>query len=107
MIKGGATSGMKKESDALGSTAANKSQAPTMPSVSKVLPILEPPSDQRRVVEKIVEFILKNGREFEAILAEQNCKQGRFLFLLPSNQYHPYYLKVLQDAQEVCICRTL
>lgn len=107
MVKGGATSGMKKESDALGSAAANKSQAPTMPSVSKVeLPILEPPSDQRRVVEKIVEFILKNGREFEAILAEQNCKQGRFLFLLPSNQYHPYYLKVLQDAQEVCICRT-
>ncbi|XP_062017773.1 uncharacterized protein LOC133734155 isoform X1 [Rosa rugosa] len=102
-VKGGATSGMKKESDASGSlsTAANKSQAPAVPSASKVeLPILEPPSDQSRVVEKIVEFILKNGREFEAILAEQNCKQGRFLFLLPSNQYHPYYLKVLQDAQE-------
>lgn len=106
-VKGGATSGMKKESVASGSlsTAASKSQAPAMPSASNLeLPILEPPSDQRRVVEKIVEFILKNGREFEAILAEQNCKQGRFLFLLPSNQYHPYYLKVLQDAQEVRIC---
>nr|XP_011461057.1 PREDICTED: splicing factor, suppressor of white-apricot homolog isoform X2 [Fragaria vesca subsp. vesca] len=102
-VKGGATSGMKKESVASGSlsTAASKSQAPAMPSALNLeLPVLEPPSDQRRVVEKIVEFILKNGREFEAILAEQNCKQGRFLFLLPSNQYHPYYLKVLQDAQE-------
>ncbi|KAM1228106.1 hypothetical protein ACFX2J_007238 [Malus domestica] len=102
-VKGGAISGMKKEDGATGSlsTAANDSQAPAMPSTSKVeLPILEPPADQKRVVDKIVEFILKNGREFEAILIEQNCKQGRFLFLQPSNQYHPYYLKVLQKAQE-------
>ncbi|XP_050368424.1 uncharacterized protein LOC126786608 isoform X2 [Argentina anserina] len=102
-VRGGATSGMKKESDTLGSVsgATNKSQTPGIPGASKVeLPVLEPPSDQKRVVEKIVEFILKNGRQFEAILAEQNCKQGRFLFLLPSNQYHAYYLKVLQDAQE-------
>lgn len=107
-VKVGAISGMKKEDGATGSlpTAANDSQAPAMPSTSKVeLPILEPPADQKRVVDKIVEFILKNGREFEAILIEQNCKQGRFLFLQPSNHYHPYYLKVLQKAQEVRIYR--
>lgn len=90
---------LKKEGD----IAVNKSQAPAvLPSTSKIeLPIIEPPSDLKRVVEKIVEFIVKNGREFEAVLAEQDQKFGRFPFLLPSNQYHPYYLKVLQKTQEV------
>ncbi|KAK2978677.1 hypothetical protein RJ640_013870, partial [Escallonia rubra] len=50
---------------------------------------------------KQVEFILKNGKQFEAVLAEQDSAHGRFSFLLPSNQYHPYYLKALQNAQKV------
>ncbi|KAK2991705.1 hypothetical protein RJ640_019497 [Escallonia rubra] len=42
-----------------------------------------------------------NGKQFEAVLAEQDSAHERFPFLLPSNQYHPYYLKALQNAQEV------
>ncbi|KAF3453420.1 hypothetical protein FNV43_RR03860 [Rhamnella rubrinervis] len=97
-VKGGTTTVIRKEGD----VAANKSQASAvLPSTSKIeLPIVEPPSDLKRVVEKIVEFILKNGREFEAVLAEQDRKFGRFPFLLPSNQYHTYYLKVLKETQE-------
>ncbi|CAN1147129.1 Splicing factor 3A subunit 1 [Linum perenne] len=64
------------------------------------IPILQPPSDMKRVVEKIVEFILRNGREFEAVLVQQDANYKRFPFLLPSNQYHSYYLKTLQNAQE-------
>jgi hypothetical protein len=100
----GTTSGIKKESDALSalSIAGDKSQA-SLPSMSKVEPpIVEPSSDLKRVVDKIVEFILRNGKEFEAVLLEQDKKHGRFPFLLPSNQYHPYYSKVLKEAQEVC-----
>lgn len=100
----GTTSGIKKEGDALSalSTAGDKSQA-SLPSMSKVEPpIVEPSSDLKRVVDKIVEFILRNGKDFEAVLVEQDKKHGRFPFLLPSNQYHPYYLKVLKEAQEVC-----
>lgn len=98
-VKGGTTTVIKKEKV----VAANKSQASAvLPSTSKIeLPIVEPPSDLKRVIEKIIEFILKNGREFEAVLAEQDRKFGRFLFLLPSNQYHPYYLKVLEETREV------
>ncbi|KAL5568139.1 hypothetical protein UlMin_024714 [Ulmus minor] len=66
---------------------------------------MELPSDVKRVVEKIVEFILRYGKEFEVVLAEQDRQFGRFLFLLPSNQYHPYYLKVLQKIQEVNIIK--
>ena len=108
-VKSGTTSGLKRDGDALGSigTATNRPQA-AVPSMAKVeVPILEPPSDLKRVVDKIVEFILRNGNEFEAVLAEQDRQIGRFPFLLPSNQYHPYYLKVLQKTQEVSPAKPL
>lgn len=62
--------------------------------------IVEPPSDMKRTVEKIVDFIVKNGKQFETTLIEQDRKHGRFPFLLQSNLYHPYYSAVLQKAQE-------
>ncbi|RLN23779.1 hypothetical protein C2845_PM07G19830 [Panicum miliaceum] len=62
--------------------------------------ILEPPSFMKRTMEKIVEFILTNGKEFEAKLIEQDRTTGRFPFLLSSNPYHSYYLKFLQETQE-------
>ncbi|XP_062077634.1 uncharacterized protein LOC133782368 isoform X2 [Humulus lupulus] len=102
-VKSGTTSVLKKDGDGLRSisTATSKSQASAGPSMSKVeVPILEPPSDLKRTVDKIVEFILKNGRKFEGILAEQDRPYKRFEFLLPTNLYHPYYLKVLQKTQE-------
>ncbi|KAE8723539.1 65-kDa microtubule-associated protein 1-like [Hibiscus syriacus] len=97
-VKAGTTTVMKKESDP---SAAEKSRASSFPPTSKVeLPVVEPPSDLKRVVDKIVEFILRNGRQFEAVLVEQDVKHGRFPFLLPSNLYHPYYLEALQNAKK-------
>ncbi|XP_038685405.1 protein suppressor of white apricot isoform X2 [Tripterygium wilfordii] len=100
-VKSGSTSGMKKEGDAVGLhlSAADNIQGSGSP-LKVDVHILEPPSEMKRVVDKIVEFIMKNGREFEAILVQQDIEHGRFPFLLPSNQYHPYYLKVLQKSQE-------
>ncbi|TYH74923.1 hypothetical protein ES332_D05G437700v1 [Gossypium tomentosum] len=97
-VKPGPMTGLKKESDA---SAAEKSRASSLPPISKVeIPVVEPPSDLKRVVDKIVEFILRNGRQFEAVLVEQDVKHGRFPFLLPSNLYHPYYLEALQKAEK-------
>uniref|UniRef100_A0ACD5VU18 Uncharacterized protein n=1 Tax=Avena sativa TaxID=4498 RepID=A0ACD5VU18_AVESA len=62
--------------------------------------ILEPPSFMKGTVEKIVEFIIRNGKEFEEKLIAQDRMTGRFAFLLPNNPYHSYYLKVLQETQE-------
>ncbi|XP_027331117.1 splicing factor, suppressor of white-apricot homolog isoform X2 [Abrus precatorius] len=82
------------------SNAENKSQT-SVPSIAKIeLPVVEPPSDLKRAIEKIVEFIVKNGKQFEAVLAEQDRAHGRFPFLLPSNRYHTYYLKALQTAEK-------
>lgn len=99
----GTRSGVRKEADALGSlcTAGDKSQASLLSTPKVEQPIVEPPSDLKRVVDKIVEFILKNGKQFEAVLVEQDQKHGRFPFLLSSNQYHPYYLKALEKAKEL------
>ncbi|XP_047947431.1 transcription initiation factor TFIID subunit 1 isoform X2 [Salvia hispanica] len=63
-------------------------------------PIVEPPPELKRMVDKLVEFITRNGRQFEATLLEQDSKLERFPFLLSSNQYHSYYLKALEAAQE-------
>ncbi|KAJ4981730.1 hypothetical protein NE237_032567 [Protea cynaroides] len=98
-----ATSSRKREGDARGlfGVSVEEPWVSTLPSTSRVEPlILEPPSHLKRMVDKIVEFILKKGKEFEALVIEQDSKNGRFPFLLPSNQYHPYYLKVLQKSQE-------
>lgn len=102
-VKAGAECATKKGVETLYSTAAMKSSS--LPSSKKAeQPILEPPSDVKRLVNKIVEFIVKNGEAFESVLIEQDKNHGRFPFLLPSNQYYHYYLKVLQKAQQVCYC---
>uniref|UniRef100_A0A2P2JW84 Uncharacterized protein MANES_03G133700 n=2 Tax=Rhizophora mucronata TaxID=61149 RepID=A0A2P2JW84_RHIMU len=102
-VKPGSMSGSKKEGDSSGSISSIVDKLPglAMPVPSDVeTSILEPPSDLKRVVDKIVEFILRNGKEFEAVLVQQDVKHGRFPFLLPSNQYYPYYQRVLLKAQE-------
>ncbi|CAI0436361.1 unnamed protein product [Linum tenue] len=102
-VKAGTIHGLKKEGSSSGCVPSTVDQVQNSSS-SKLckpeLPIVEPPSDMKRVVDKIVEFILRNGKEFEAVLVQQDAKHGRFPFLSPSNQYHLYYLKALQKAQE-------
>ncbi|KAL9160035.1 hypothetical protein ABFS82_08G174000 [Erythranthe guttata] len=90
--------GVKKEDNSgLFSTAAEKSIGTT----SKIEPlIIEPPPELMRLIDKVIEFITRNGKQFEATLIEQDTEHTRFPFLRPSNLYHPYYLNVLQKAQE-------
>ncbi|KAL3035898.1 hypothetical protein AAZX31_02G275900 [Glycine max] len=99
-VKTATTAGAKGDGLDSVSNAQNKLQTSVRSTAKIELPVVEPPSDLKRTIEKIVEFILKNGKQFEAVLAEQDRPHGRFPFLLPSNQYHTYYLKVLQTAEE-------
>ncbi|CAN1789676.1 Protein suppressor of white apricot [Linum perenne] len=103
-MKAGTIPGLKKDggSSVPVSSMDEKVQSSGSSDPYKIeIPILQPPSHMKRVVDKIVEFILRNGREFEAVLVQQDANYKRFPFLLPSNQYHSYYLKTLQNAQEV------
>ncbi|XP_065862423.1 uncharacterized protein [Euphorbia lathyris] len=102
-VKSVSTAGEKKDGDSMDTifSTVDKLQPSVYSKASKVeQSILEPPTDMKRVVDKIVEFILRNGKEFEAVLVQQDTKHGRFPFLLPSNQFHAYYLSILQKAQE-------
>ncbi|XP_010666197.1 uncharacterized protein LOC104883379 isoform X2 [Beta vulgaris subsp. vulgaris] len=94
---------VKKNADILGLTGriTDNTKASSLFPVSKVETlVVDPPLEVKRLVDRIVEIILKNGKDFEAVLIEQDKKQDRFPFLLPSNKYHPYYLKALKKAQE-------
>ncbi|GJV66747.1 splicing factor, suppressor of white-apricot [Tanacetum coccineum] len=96
------TSSLRKD-DFSGSVSAvpDKLRASSLPPIPKNEHILvDPSSDMKLLVDKIVEFIIKNGRQFETVLMEQDRAHGRLPFLIPSNIFHPYYLKVLQKAQE-------
>ncbi|KAL1216905.1 hypothetical protein V5N11_011081 [Cardamine amara subsp. amara] len=66
--------------------------------------IVEPTDEMKRVIDKIVDFIQKNGKELEATLAAQDVKFGMFPFLRPASLYHAYYRKVLQEAEELKSC---
>ncbi|KAI3941468.1 hypothetical protein MKW98_022475 [Papaver atlanticum] len=89
--------GKKMDGGAPGSSSTTLEK----PVTAKIKPVIvDPPSDMKRTMDKLIEFIVKNGKEFEAVLIEQDAKNGRFPFLLPSNLYHPYYLNILQEAQE-------
>ncbi|KAF3620401.1 putative splicing factor, suppressor of white-apricot -like protein isoform X2 [Capsicum annuum] len=100
--KSGSRRSTRKEdnSSSLAASKKTKLDISGLGAMTKPGPLVEPPSELKKLIDKIVEFILKNGKQFESTLMEQDSKHGRFPFLLPSNQYHPYYLKVLQRAQE-------
>ncbi|PHU04126.1 hypothetical protein BC332_24948 [Capsicum chinense] len=100
--KSGSRRSTRKEDNSSSSAASKKTKVDIsgLGAMTKTGPLVEPPSELKKLIDKIVEFILKNGKQFESTLMEQDSKHGRFPFLLPSNQYHPYYLKVLQRAQE-------
>ncbi|KAK4751595.1 hypothetical protein SAY87_005077 [Trapa incisa] len=103
MVNAGSESALRRDGEtSLPCVSADKKKSSAFPtSLTAEKSILEPPSEMKRLVDKIVEFILKNGRQFETILFEQDKGHGRFPFLQPSNQYHLYYLKALEKAGQL------
>ncbi|XP_018471195.2 uncharacterized protein LOC108842702 isoform X2 [Raphanus sativus] len=85
--------------------ASEKLKSSTMLAQPKIeQQIVEPPIEMKRAIDKIVDFIQKNGKELEATLAAQDVKYGMFPFLRPASLYHAYYRKVLQEAEELRSC---
>ncbi|KFK27111.1 hypothetical protein AALP_AA8G335800 [Arabis alpina] len=81
---------------------SDKLQSSAMPAQPKLEPqIVEPPIEMKKAIDKIVDFIQKNGKELEPTLAAQDVKYGMFPFLHPASLYHAYYRKVLQEAEEL------
>ncbi|KAK5851858.1 hypothetical protein PBY51_023376 [Eleginops maclovinus] len=51
--------------------------------------IIPPPPDTQPVIDKLAEYVARNGVKFEASVRAKN--DPRFDFLQPWNQYNPYY----------------
>ncbi|CAA0828605.1 SWAP (Suppressor-of-White-APricot)/surp domain-containing protein [Striga hermonthica] len=98
--KSGTANGMGEKS-CLSTTDVDKARNLTMAKTSKIKPlVLEPPAELKRSIDKLVELTMRKGKQFEETLIEQERQHERFPFLMPSDPYHFYYLKVLQTAQE-------
>ncbi|KAM7348363.1 suppressor of white-apricot isoform 2-T2 [Cochliomyia hominivorax] len=49
-----------------------------------------PPESLQNIIDKTAVYVIKNGRQFEETLRSKSVE--RFTFLLPDNEYYPYYM---------------
>ena len=63
--------------------------------------IILPPPDIRTIIEKLAAYVVKNGAIFEEKIFEKERQNPRFSFLYPSDPYHPYYQKRLDEYRQV------
>lgn len=43
------------------------------------------------IIDKLANFVARNGEEFEEMTRQKQDQNPRFSFLSPNNEYHPYY----------------
>ena len=70
---------------------------PSPPGMSLVTPqIIPPPPDLQPIVDKLANYVAKNGPELESIIKDKN--DPRFDFLNPWNPHYSYYNLKKQDS---------
>ncbi|BFG00298.1 protein suppressor of white apricot [Drosophila madeirensis] len=70
-------------------------KAPPAPEPVLTFPV--PEESLRTIIDKTATYVIKNGRQFEETLRTKSVE--RFGFLLPQNEFYPYYLyKVTNDV---------
>lgn len=50
-----------------------------------------PPPEVEKIIEKLAQYVAKNGQDFEQTIKQRN--ESRFEFINPGNVYHGYYIK--------------
>ncbi|KAI4373154.1 hypothetical protein MLD38_011312 [Melastoma candidum] len=71
----------------------------TVATHTRTIGIIYPPPDIRNIVDKTVQFVTKNGVEFERRIIANNAGNAKFNFLIPSDPYHAYYQHRLSEFQ--------
>jgi hypothetical protein len=59
----------------------------------------EPEGVQKTIIDKLAEYVSRNGREFEATVAKKNDE--RFDFINKGHKYHKYYCLQIEKATEI------
>ncbi|CAG8434407.1 1371_t:CDS:2 [Diversispora eburnea] len=61
--------------------------------------IIIPPPDLKAIIDKMSAYVAKNGLSLEAKVREKHIDDPRFSFLLPWNEFHPYYKKKILEEK--------
>ncbi|KAH1180110.1 hypothetical protein KIL84_008946, partial [Mauremys mutica] len=75
--------------DATDSNSGLTSTTPAPSTIAPVVAIIPPPPDIQPVIDKLAEYVARNGIKFETSVRAKN--DLRFEFLQPWHQYNPYY----------------
>ncbi|CAM9438846.1 unnamed protein product, partial [Scytosiphon promiscuus] len=59
----------------------------------------EPGEEKRKIVDKMVGYVAKNGQAFEERVRKREASNPTFDFLIPTNQFYPYYKRRLALAK--------
>jgi len=62
-------------------------------------PVVVPPPDLKVIIDKMSAYVAKNGQSLEAKVREKHIDDPRFSFLLPWNEFHPYYKQRIQEER--------
>ncbi|XP_053557839.1 splicing factor, suppressor of white-apricot homolog isoform X2 [Bombina bombina] len=78
-------------SSSLSSDTNNKLNPESIPpsSLTPVVAIIPPPPDIQPVIDKLAQYVARNGIKFETSVLAKN--DTRFEFMQPWHQYNPYY----------------
>ncbi|XP_053327564.1 splicing factor, suppressor of white-apricot homolog [Spea bombifrons] len=83
-------SGTSPPSSLINSDANSKALPGTsLSTVAPMVAIIPPPPDIQPVIDKLAEYVARNGVKFETSVRSKN--DTRFEFLQPWHQYNPYY----------------
>ena len=60
---------------------------------------LQPPPEAVSIIDKVAEYVARNGSEFEATVAQKNRGNEKFFFLKPDHAHNEYYREKLRQLQ--------
>ncbi|XP_040272194.1 splicing factor, suppressor of white-apricot homolog isoform X2 [Bufo bufo] len=72
-----------------GETSQLSQEVPAPSTLAPVVAIIPPPPDIQPVIDKLAQYVARNGLKFETSVQAKN--DSRFDFLQPWHQYNPYY----------------
>lgn len=64
--------------------------------------IPQPPQDIQlmNIIDKLAQFVARNGKEFEQMTLEKQTNNSRFNFLRPGEEFYDYYqYKVMENRR--------
>lgn len=86
------------EEDVGGKDKEKDKNAPIEDSLEAGISPEEPPEEVKMAITKLVEFVSRNGKQFEEVVKEKDKEEGRFPFIIEGHKWFPFYSQKLNSA---------